>query len=124
MSEPKHTPGPWSVDTTVALGAYGVWTACPHPKNPGHDGSGYQVQICSVTVPEKTWFKADSIISKAERNANADLIAAAPALLAACKLWDEGFVDGEIFDAEQFRNWVNANRRAARAAIALAEVMK
>jgi hypothetical protein len=42
------------------------------------------------------------------------------ALLAACRLWDEGFIDGEKFDLDQFLRWVNANRRAAREAIAKA----
>lgn len=41
-------------------------------------------------------------------------------LLAACRLWDEGFTEGEQFNADQFLRWVNANRRAAREAIAKA----
>lgn len=41
-------------------------------------------------------------------------------LLAACELWDQGFVDGEEFTADQFLAWVNRNRAAARAAIAKA----
>lgn len=49
------------------------------------------------------------------------LLAAAPDLLAACELWDQGFVEGEEFDAAQFLAWVNKNRRAARAAIAKAK---
>jgi hypothetical protein len=53
--------------------------------------------------------------------ANARLASAAPDLLAACRMWDEGFVDGEEFDEKQFLEWVNKNRRAARAAIAKAE---
>ena len=52
--------------------------------------------------------------------ANARLIAAAPDLLAACMLWDQGFAEGEEFTPEQFLKWVNDNRRAARAAIAKA----
>lgn len=51
---------------------------------------------------------------------NARLIAAAPDLLAACQLWDQGFADGEQFTESQFVKWVNDNRRAARAAIAKA----
>lgn len=54
-------------------------------------------------------------------NRNAALIAAAPDLLAACELWDQGFVDGEQFDAMQLLEWVNKNRRAAREAIAKAK---
>lgn len=52
---------------------------------------------------------------------NLTLAAAAPELLAACELWDQGFVEGEEFSAEQFRAWVNRNRAAARAAIAKAK---
>ncbi len=49
------------------------------------------------------------------------LIAAAPELLAACKAWDEGFVDGEQFTPEQFRVWVNERRKMAREAVAKTE---
>lgn len=42
-------------------------------------------------------------------------------LLAACELWDKGFVEGEEFTPEQFLAWVNRNRAAARAAIAKAK---
>jgi hypothetical protein len=45
-------------------------------------------------------------------------LAANEKLLAACELWDKGFVEGEQFTPEQFRVWVNNNRRAAREAIA------
>jgi len=72
----KPTPGPWEVDGTVALGAYGVWTAYPHPQNPGHDGVGYPVQVCSVAVGD--WRQGP--IGQDERGANAALIAAAPDL--------------------------------------------
>lgn len=41
-------------------------------------------------------------------------------LLAACRLWDEGFTEGEQFTPEQLLEWMNKNRRAARAAIAKA----
>jgi hypothetical protein len=41
-------------------------------------------------------------------------------LMAACKLWDEGFTEGEELNDVQFLAWVNANRRAAREAIAKA----
>mgnify|MGYP001590490559 CR=1 FL=1 len=39
------------------------------------------------------------------------------ALLTACEAWDQGFVDGEEFDADQLLAWVNRNRAMARAAI-------
>lgn len=42
-------------------------------------------------------------------------------LLSACRLWDQGFTDGEQFDEPHFLKWVNDNRRAARAAIAAVE---
>lgn len=44
---------------------------------------------------------------------------AARALLLACQLWDQGFTDGEDFTHDQFMRWMNANRKAARDAIAL-----
>lgn len=52
---------------------------------------------------------------------NLTLAAAAPAMLAALKLWDEGFTDGEEFTPEQLLAWMNKNRKAARDAIALAQ---
>lgn len=55
--------------------------------------------------------------SPAEMEADARLFFAAPDLLAACELWDQGFAEGEDFSPEQFLAWVNANRAAARAAI-------
>lgn len=71
----KHTPGPWTVDGTVAFGAYGVWTKDADPRNRGHDGAGYQVQICSMNPMDR-----DTPIGKEERDANARLIAAAPTM--------------------------------------------
>ena len=38
-------------------------------------------------------------------------------LRTACQLWDQGFTEGEEFDAGQFLRWVNANRKAAREAL-------
>lgn len=72
MSEFKGTPGPWRVDETVALGAYGVWTdvADRLEENP--------IQVCRFNV-------RDTIPTQEERGANARLIAAAPDLLAACQ---------------------------------------
>jgi len=58
--------------------------------------------------------------TREEARANARLIAAAPDLYAACRAWDQGFVDGEDFTPEQFLAWVNENRRIARAALAKA----
>jgi hypothetical protein len=77
MADSKHTPGPWGVDGTNALGAYGVWT--DYAVNPGHDGAGYPVQVCSVRVG------GENSRPREERDANARLISASPDLLAACK---------------------------------------
>ncbi len=74
-----HTPGPWCVDKTNSLGAYGVWT--DYATHPGHDGSGYGSQICSVI----TGCFPLTGSNKDERSANALLISAAPDLLAACE---------------------------------------
>lgn len=70
----KSTPGPWTVDATVALGAMGVWT--DYATHPGHDGAGYGSQICSM-LPETF------DILREQRDANAKLIAAAPDMLEA-----------------------------------------
>ncbi len=64
-----HTPGEWEVDETVATGAYGVWR--------GSD------QICSVLT--ESFLVTDGPENRAERDANARLIAAAPDLLEALR---------------------------------------
>lgn len=61
----KVTPGPWCVDETKALGAYGVWT--DYATRPGHDGAGYGTQICSM-IP------ADINMAREQRDANAAFI--------------------------------------------------
>lgn len=100
MSEQKHTPGPWLASGTI------VDAGDVH-------ADGARVAKCwtSTFAPPRE-----------ESAANANLIAAAPDLLAACKLWDQGFVEGEQFNEAKFLKWVNDNRRAARAAIAKAEM--
>jgi hypothetical protein len=65
----SHTPGPWIVDETVALGAYGVWKDVRHTDEP-------MQRICSVFDNNK------SDVPREQRDANARLIAAAPDLLA------------------------------------------
>lgn len=72
-----HTPGPWIVDGTKGLGAYGVWTE--YATHPGHDGAGYPSMVCSV-YPNNI-----SDLPRDQRDANARLISAAPCLLAACE---------------------------------------
>jgi len=78
MSETRFTPGPWEVDATVALGAYGVWTG--YATHPGHDGAGYPSEVCSVFRGNESDFDQET------RNANAALISAAPELLAQLKI--------------------------------------
>jgi hypothetical protein len=75
------TKGPWRVDETIALGAYGVWT--DYATHPGDDGRGYGSQICSVYPSNQ------SDVPREERDANAHLIAAAPDLYVACKMLED-----------------------------------
>lgn len=100
----KHTPGPWQMhdDDYCPEQIYGNLELI--------DGKIRGTLICEI----------QGDMDEPKNLANARLIAAAPDLLAACQAWDEGFIDGESFDAEQFRVWVNEHRRMARAAIAKA----
>lgn len=78
MSErAKYTDGPWRVDGTVGLGAYGVWTA--YATHPGHDGAGYESQICSV-------LPAQTDLPRSQRDANARLISLSPRMFDALRL--------------------------------------
>jgi hypothetical protein len=122
MSEVKHTPGPWELsmfskpdgspivtteDVAETVAASARWP-------------GGVAELWGITIPGTT----DVIAYTGNgptREANARLIAACPDLLAACKLWDQGFTDGEEFTEAQLLAWMNANRRAARAAVAKAE---
>jgi len=87
-----HTAGPWRVDETVALGAYGVWA--DYPLNP----SG-QSRVCSVYLGGKSDFPREM------RDANARLIAAAPELLAwmldVLSREPERFSNAELDEAER-----------------------
>lgn len=67
----KHTPGPWMVDRTVALGAYGVWT------DPQGEADHKMRMVCSV------YGMNELDLPREERDANALLMAAAPDLLEA-----------------------------------------
>jgi hypothetical protein len=98
------TPGPWRVDETRALGAYGVWTDYAHPNNPGHDGSGFPIPICFVEP-------AKPLPVRSERDANARLIASAPCLLAALTEFVRLSDDGNA-TAEQ---WGRARAEAVKA---------
>lgn len=72
MSEAKFTKGPWRVDRTVALGAYGVWTEY----TVADGATDHHVQIASVYTGNR------SDVSREQRDANAALIAASPELYA------------------------------------------
>lgn len=108
---PTHTRGPWSVVDDMPPPGY----------LPGINGDSDEVVIVyygNIEDPDD-----DAGVhgrSADEARANARLIAAAPTMLSALQLWDQGFKDGEEFTQEQFMKWLNANRKAARDAIALA----
>lgn len=91
--ENMHTKGPWIVDETNALGAYGVWT--DYVTHPGSDGEGYGSQICSMLPSERQ--------DREQRDADARLISAAPELLEICKRLVDANVDtpGEIIREAQ-----------------------
>lgn len=59
----KHTPGPWTVDETKAMGAYGVWTDT------------------DPMIPVCYFHHNRDRVPRDEQDANAKLIAAAPDLL-------------------------------------------
>lgn len=111
MSEAKHTPGPWQAiaESGPLVRDGNTWWRIYTDDG---DDSEFVAEVGRTADAKPHERAADA--------ANARLIAAAPDLLAACQLWDQGFTEGEQFTAEQFRRWVNANRRAARAAIAKA----
>jgi hypothetical protein len=113
----KHTPGPWQVldRRRAALKNIAVADALGNDVAEMHHVHQRDYQG-SFRGDHKAADAYDAI-----GLANARLIAAAPELLAACKLWDEGFTEGEQFTPEQLLEWMNKNRRAARAAIAKAE---
>lgn len=123
-----HTPGPWRVDMTVALGAYGVWT--DYATHPGHDGVGYPTQVCSV-LPEMKQFRTQDAVgfaTRKQRDANAILISAAPDLLAACKAMLEADLYAHAEGIWEFAKTDTVEGKAAvdaaRAAIAKAEGRK
>ena len=76
MSEARHTPGPWEAINTASSG----WSVRRKYERPGFTGLA---PICSMA-----WFQfpIPDIIDDAISEANARLIAAAPDLLAACKV--------------------------------------
>lgn len=92
-NEAKHTPGPWTVS---------VW-------HDGRDGTTPCIMASGATVAK---IHVAPITPPPEADANARLIAAAPELLAACKLALETV--GDMTEAEQ-------RRQIVRKAIAKAE---
>lgn len=110
----KHTAGPWRVDLTVALGAYGVWTE--YGVNPGDvSGQLYPVQICNVYPCN------ESDVPREQRDANARLIAAAPDLLReleSCRALLDELLTWRLFDDSI--DQIKERLEAARAAIAKA----
>lgn len=118
MSDAKHTPGPWKWhDGYDTLGL--VREGKPIPVGVPALAGLYGPKLEEIVYGE--WNNCSTAGANCSNNADKLLIAAAPDLLAACEAWDTGFVDGEQFDAEQFRVWVNERRAMARAAIAKAK---
>jgi hypothetical protein len=106
----KHTPGPWKIDDC------GYVTA-PQPDVAGEGEElppEYEVASVGNGSPHLT----------PRELADARLIAAAPDLLAACKLWDEGLEVGMNIELEALLEWMNANRRATRDAVVRATVKR
>ena len=89
-------------------------------EEPGDAERGNPLDIVTIATLYTARTVTGRKFTKQDRAEALALFAGAAGLLAACKLWDEGFVDGEQFTPEQFLQWVNNNRRAAREAIAKA----
>lgn len=119
MSETKHTKGPWAVEAVNSEALHDIILDYQIP-GAGHPNLVAMV-YCDEDAEEGTTADRPGDISMSEAEANARLMAAAPELLAACEMWDQGFTDGEEFTPEQLLAWLNKNRRAARAAIAKAK---
>ena len=89
-------------------------------EEPGDAERGSPLDIVAIATLHTARTVTGRKFTKSDREEALRLFAGAAELLAACKLWDDGFSEGEEFTPEQFLNWVNKNRRAARAAIAKA----
>lgn len=77
MSNATHTPGPWKLHIERHAGGL-----TPHITGPGHVGQD-TAPICT--------FNGNKWRDGSETVANANLIASAPDLLAACILFDRAF---------------------------------
>ena len=69
----EHTPGPWIVDKTKAFGPYNIITA-------NRDWPQRKCIVCSFNAASGLWDR-----DRPRVEADANLIAAAPDLLAACE---------------------------------------
>lgn len=78
MSEAKHTPGPWIADGGYISSATAI------------KSNGAPVHVADPYVDE-------SLLASSEVDANARLIAAAPQLLAACKMMDK-WIERDLSD--------------------------
>ena len=134
MNENKHTPGPWRVtlgysfmgagnaidnDTSVKVGSMDTLDVVVGDK--GWDRHGV---VCKI-APTVGMKNADGTMN-GEDVANAHLIAAAPELLAACKIAlveIEAVVEGEgiLYGPCRYDNKIADPRDVLRAAIAKAE---
>lgn len=116
MGDAKHTPGPWTVDenTLAGYGDNGSNFYVVAPNQDRHDGS-------IATLPMQHRLLDYGATPEYEcAKANARLIAAAPELLEACKLFVEA-IDGCAYPAEDAGLVIAAPMDAIRAAIAKAE---
>jgi hypothetical protein len=85
MSETKFTPGPWKTWGSCVFGDTGTVCACGEPR--------------ATSTAEYTPLEYGSK-DRAEAHANAQLIASAPDLLAACQFAYQSLLDGDIDHAE------------------------
>lgn len=108
MSTTKHTPGPWAVGR---IGPEAAWIAPAQPTSPG-----FVASLCT----SESFFAGPLAVAEVEANAN--LIAAAPDLLAALKAIAEssGRYDDPEHDADPIEHAL-VMRDIALGAIAKAE---
>jgi hypothetical protein len=102
----KHTPGPWR----AAKGTHEIFIQCAAPTGP--------YDVATITTLEENGEQ-----SKAETQANARLIAAAPELLKALKAaleWSQSDIDG-FEDISPTEEMLEARIDIIQAAIAKAE---
>ena len=107
----EHSPGPWSVEDVTSGYDHDICLAYPVV------GAGHPVLVATTFFDHDR----DGPITARQADANARLIAAAPSLLAACKLLDDlDCCTGYTFPESDWpKLW--AAIEAARAAIARAE---